>query len=232
MAKYTLKQALAELKKKGKPTKKNLEGMARFGINTKKIFCTRIPEVRKLAKKIGNDHNLALKLWKTEYNESRILAGLIADPEKVTPKLMDSWTKDMNSWEVCDLVCSNLFDRTKLYDKKIFQYAKSKHEFVKRAAFVLMATSAVHDKKATDAKFKRYLPLIIKHAIDGRNFVKKAVNWALRQIGKRNKALHEAAIKTGEQILKSYPDNKAARWVANGALRELKDDKIKSRIKS
>jgi 3-methyladenine DNA glycosylase AlkD len=226
-----VKQALKELKSKGNPTKKNLEGMARFGINVDKVFCTSIPEVRKLAKKIGKDHKLALELWKTGYSEARILAGSIDDPELVTEKQMEEWVNDFNCWTVCVLVCSNLFDKTKFCEKKIIEWSKSKKEFVKRAGFVLMASSAVHDKKSDDKKFLNYFAIIKRESTDERNFVRKAVNWALRGIGKRNIALNSAAIKCAEDILKTYPQSKSARWIANDALRELKDKRDKKLIK-
>ncbi|MFC1697408.1 DNA alkylation repair protein [Nanoarchaeota archaeon] len=218
-----VKQIMKELKKNSKCTKKNLEGMARFGINVDKVLCVPIPFVKKLAKKIGKDHKLALELWKTEYTETRMLAAFIDDPLKVTEKQMDKWAKDFNCWTICDQTCSYLFDRTSFYIKKIFEYVKSKKEFVKRAGFVMMATSAVHDKKANDKQFLRYLPTIVKYADDERNFVKKGINWALRNIGKRNLTLNKAAIKAGEDILKKHSDSKAARWIARDAIRELKE---------
>ncbi|MCX6759734.1 MAG: DNA alkylation repair protein, partial [Candidatus Nealsonbacteria bacterium] len=164
---------------------KNLEGMARFGIRPKtKVLCISMPNLRKLAKKIGKDHNLAIKLWDLKIHDARILAGLIDEPDKVTEAQMDKWVNDFDSWDICDSVCGNLFDKTKFAYKKIGQWAKREEEYVKRTPFTLLAWLSVHDKDAKDEKFIKYFPIIKKAATDDRNFVKKAVNWAIRQIGK------------------------------------------------
>ena len=196
------------------------EGMQRFGIDTTHALGVSIPALRSLAKAIKKDHILALALWGTEYHEARILASMIDDPTQVTVRQIDAWVKDFNSWDLCDQVCGNLFDRTAFAVEKAMAFSKRKEEFVKRAGFVLMAEYAVHNKKAEDKVFLAFLPLIEKEAYDDRNFVKKAVNWALRQIGKRNARLREAAISTAERIL--LQDSNAARWIARDALRELK----------
>jgi 3-methyladenine DNA glycosylase AlkD len=196
-------------------------GMLRFGINNEKALGVRIPEVRKLAKVIKTEHELALQLWDTRIHEARILATLVADPKLVTTQLMDSWTKDFSTWDVCDQACGNLFDRTPYAVEKALEYSKHKEEFVKRAGFVLMAELAVHDKKAADKVFIQFFPIIEREAWDNRNFVKKAVNWALRQIGKRNKTLLPLAIKCAERVL--MQDSKSAKWIASDALRELTD---------
>jgi 3-methyladenine DNA glycosylase AlkD len=194
-------------------------GMLRFGIDNAKALGVKIPEVRKLAKIIKKDHELALQLWETGIHEARILASLIADPKLVTPALIDSWTKDFTSWDICDQACGNLFDRTPYAIDKALEFSKHEEEFVKRAGFVLMAELAVHDKKANDKVFTQFFPVIEREAWDNRNFVKKAVNWALRQIGKRNDTLSPLAIQCAERIL--LQDNKAAKWIAGDALREL-----------
>ncbi|MES2807090.1 MAG: DNA alkylation repair protein [Bacteroidota bacterium] len=196
-------------------------GMLRFGIANEKALGVRIPEVRKLAKLIKKDHALSQKLWETEIHEARILASLIGDPKQVTPVQIDAWTKDFTSWDVCDQVCGNLFDRTPYAIEKALEFSKREEEFVKRAGFVLMAELAVHDKKAPDEVFTLFFPIIEREAWDGRNFVKKAVNWALRQIGKRNATLRPLAIECAERIL--LQDSKAAKWVAGDALRELSE---------
>ena len=170
-------------------------GMARFGINPKTTYGVSIPNLRKMAKQIGRDHLLALRLWNSGIHEARILASMIDPPEMVTEEQMDKWVKDFDSWGVCDQCCSNLFDKTKFAHKKAIQWSKRREEFVKRAGFVLMATLAVHDKEAGDKEFLKFLPIIKREATDDRNFVKKAVNWALRQIGKRNLSLNKVAIK-------------------------------------
>jgi 3-methyladenine DNA glycosylase AlkD len=199
---------------------KNVEGMARYGISSHKTLGVPMPELRKIAKETGRNHKLALALWKTAYHEARILASLIDDPREVKPSQMDRWAKDFDSWDVCDQCCSNLFDKTPFARDMIFKWNSSEKEYVKRAAFSLIAVIAVHDKKADDGLFIKFFPLIKKASTDERNFVKKSVNWALRQIGKRNKTLNGKAIKLAEEILKI--DNKTARWIASDALKELK----------
>jgi 3-methyladenine DNA glycosylase AlkD len=197
----------------------NLAGMQRFGIDTTHAFGIPIPVLRTLAKKIKRNHPLALELWQTGFHEARILASMIDDPALVTAAQIDTWTSDFNSWDVCDQVCGNLFDRTPFAIAKIKQFSKSKHTFVKRAAFTLMAAYATHDKKAPDSVFIDFFPIIEREAWDERNFVKKAVNWALRGTGKRNPALRKEAILCARRIL--LQDTKAARWIARDALREL-----------
>jgi 3-methyladenine DNA glycosylase AlkD len=200
--------------------RKYMEGAGGFGIKVHdKRLGVRIPELRKLAKEIGTDHKLSQELWKTGYDEARILAGFIGDPKQVTEKQMDSWVKDFNSWDVCDQVCCFLFDRTPHAWKKAVEWSRRDKEYEKRAGFVLMAGLAVHDKDAPDSKFIRFFPHIRRESADSRNFVKKAVNWALRQIGKRNPRLRKEALKVAKDIRKA--DNKAARWVASDAIREL-----------
>ena len=209
---------------------KNVEGMARFGINPANTLGISVPTLRAMAQEIGINHNLAQRLWDSGIHEARILATMIDDPEKVTVRQMDKWVKDFDSWDVCDQCCSNLFDKTKWATQKATQWAASREEFVKRAGFVLMATLAVHDKKAINAQFQRYLPIIKRESTDERNFVKKAVNWALRQIGKRNLALNRYAIETARQIERK--DSATARWIAKDALRELTSQSVRSRFKN
>ncbi len=207
----------------------NREGMARFGINVENAYGVSIYELRKIAKDIGLDHDLARALWDTGNHEARILAGMIDDPALVTEEQMERWVQDFNSWDLCDQVCSNLFDRTKYAYKKAFAWTNREEEFVKRAGFVLMAALSVHDKNASDSRFEKFLPIIKKHAIDERNFVRKAVNWVLRQIGKRNVVLHRKAIDTALDI-EQY-NSKTARWIAKDALRELRSEKVKKKLK-
>lgn len=173
-------EILSKLKSLGDP--KAVEGMAKFGINTKQAYGVSIPNIRALAKKIGRDHNLAQKLWSSGIHEARILAGIVDDPKLVTEEQMDAWVKSFDSWDVCDQCCSNLFNKTKFAHQKAAQWSKRREEFVRRAGFTLMAALAVHDKNARDEDFIAFLPLIKNASTDGRNFVKKAVNWALRQI--------------------------------------------------
>jgi len=219
-------QILKKLKSLANP--KNVEGMAKFGINPKKTLGINIPVLRKMAKEIGKNHKLALQLWDSGIHEARILAGLIDETEKVTEKQMEKWVLDFDSWDVCDQVCSSLFDKTDFVWQKIEELTKRKEEFVKRTGFTLMACLAVHDKKAQDKDFIKLLPIVKKEATDERNFVKKAVNWALRQIGKRNKNLNREAIKMAQEILKIK--NKTAKWIAADAIRELTSHSIQKRL--
>ncbi|WP_343692657.1 DNA alkylation repair protein [Chitinophaga sp.] len=202
-------------------------GMKRFGIDNEKALGVKLPEIRSLAKIIKKDHHLALRLWNTHIHEARILASLVADPKQVTPQLIDSWAKDFTSWDVCDQTCGNLFDRTPYAIAKALELSHHKEEFIKRAGFVLMAGLAVHDKKADDKVFIQFFPVIEREACDQRNFVKKAVNWALRQIGKRNDTLLPLAIQCAERIL--LQDSKSARWIATDALRELTNRRPRKR---
>lgn len=204
-------------------------GMARFGINPKNTYGVSIPDLRRIAQETGKNHALAQELWNSGIHEARILAGMIAEPALMAEAQMEKWVRDFDSWDVCDQVCSNLFDKTGFAYQKAVEWSKRKEEFVKRAGFVLMACLAVHDKKAEDKKFERFLPIIKNGASDDRNFVKKAVNWALRQIGKRNLNLNKLAIKTARDIQKM--GSKSAKWVASDALRELADKKVQKRLK-
>lgn len=207
---------------------KNVAGMARFGIQPKaKVFGMPTPQKRKLAKEIRKEvpdpkqrHELALKLWRSKIHEARFVAALIDDPELVAGKQIDEWVKDFDSWDIVDDVCGALFDKTEIGYKKIPQWAKSNKEFVKRAAFSMIAKIAVHDKNLSDKDFEKYFALIKKASDDERNFVKKAVNWALRQIGKRNNKLKKRAIEVAQEIYKL--DSRSAKWIASSALNELK----------
>lgn len=213
-----LNVVLTQLKKQADPRK--AAGMARFGIDPKNALGISIPFLRGLAKKMGKDHLLAEKLWRTKIHEARLLAGFIDDHKLVTSKQMESWVKDFDSWDICDQVCSSLFDKTPYAYQKAKQWAKRKEEYVRRAGFVMMACLSVHDKKAPDEKFLPLFPLIEKYSIDKRNFVKKAVNWALRQIGKRrNSGLRKPAITLARKL--SASEFPSARWIGKDALREL-----------
>ncbi len=217
---------MSELRSQRNP--RNMEGMARFGISVKDALGIPIPTLRSIAKREGRDHDLALKLWSSGVHEARILATMVEDPEKVTSKQMDRWTNDFDSWDVCDQCCGNLFGDTKYAYDKVYEWSRSDKEFVKRAGYALICAITVHDKKAGDEKFTGFFPVIRKGATDERNFVRKAVNWALRQIGKRNARLNRMAIKEAEAIAKM--DSKIARWIAADALRELRSDGVQRRI--
>ena len=205
-----------------------VKGMARFGINPENTYGVPIPNLRDMAKEIGKDHALAQQLWASGIHEARLLASFIDQPETVTEAQMESWVKDFDSWDVCDQCCSNLFDKTKFAHGKAAEWSKREEEFVKRAGFVLMAALAVHDKKAADEDFLKFLPIVKRESTDGRNFVKKAINWALRQIGKRNPNLNKIAIKTAEEI--QQIDSKSARWIAADAIRELTGEAVQKKL--
>jgi 3-methyladenine DNA glycosylase AlkD len=221
-----LREIVAELEAHANPA--NVAGMARYGINSKHALGVSIPRLRAMAREIGRDHALASELWASGIHEARILAGLVDDPAKVTAAQFERWAKGFDSWDVCDGVCGNLFDKTPFAYGKAVEWSARSEEFVKRAGFVLMAALAVHDKRASDKLFKTFLPLIEREAADERNFVKKAVNWALRQIGKRNRALNGDAIAAAKRIRKI--DSKSARWIASDALRELESDAVRKRL--
>jgi 3-methyladenine DNA glycosylase AlkD len=175
----------------------NLPGMRRFGINTGRALGVNMPKLRKLARELGRNHDLALSLWATEVHEARLLATMVAEPRRLTEAQMEAWAADFDSWNLCDGACGNLFSRTPLAWELAPAWGAREEEFVRRAGFVLMATLAVHQKTAPDAAFLAFFPLIERYAPDDRNFVKKAVNWALRQIGKKNPALREGSHRTG-----------------------------------
>ena len=208
---------------------KTLEGMSRYGIKTDKAFGVSIPKIRLLAKQIEKDHNLALELWESGFLETRFLASMIDDPKKLTNEQMENWVKDFDSWDICDQVCNNLFRKSPFAFGKAFEWSKRDEEFVKRAGYVLMAVLAVHDKTRADEDFFKFMPVIFNGSTDERIYVKKAVNWALRQIGKRNLILHKKAIEYALSIEKI--DSKSAKWIASDALRELQNPKILERIK-
>ena len=195
------------------------EKMVRFGINNEKALGVSLPKIRSLAKQIGKNQALSLQLWETAIHEARLLATIIGEYKQVQEAQIDRWTKDFSSWDICDQACGNLFVRTPYFRSKVFEYAQAEPEFVKRCGFVLIAEAAVHLKKEPDETFLPFFPLIEREAADPRNFVRKAVNWALRQMGKRSELLREHAIETAQNILSQ--EHKKAHWVARDALREL-----------
>ncbi|MBN1663388.1 MAG: DNA alkylation repair protein [Deltaproteobacteria bacterium] len=225
-ATFTCGQVIERLKILSNPA--NVAGMARYGISTEGALGVSMPVLRKLAREIGRKHDLAGDLWQSGVHEARILASLIDDPRQVTEEQMEKWVLDIYSWDVCDQLCSNLFSRTSLAYEKATAWTGRPETFVKRAGFVLMACLAVHDKKADDNIFAAFLPIMVREAADDRNFVKKAVNWALRQIGKRNVVLNRLSVETARQIRQS--DAKSARWIAGDAIRELTDEKVLIRL--
>lgn len=220
------RQIVSVLRKKGR--RKNIEGMARFGISTHNTLGVTVTDLRKIAKPFGKDHALAIELWNTGIHEARILATIVDDPDMVGEKQMESWIKNFDSWDVCDQACMNLFSRTRLAWEKAIEWSSRKEEFEKRAGFAMMAVLAVHDSRTGNEKFMNLLPIIAKNSNDERNYVKKAVNWALRQIGKRNAMLNREAIRTAGEIMEI--DSPAAKWIASDAIRELESSTIRERL--
>ncbi len=224
----TVDEALRKLRALARPDQ--VAGMARFGMTPDGRLGLAVPAMRRLARELGQDHRLALALWKTGSPDARMVASMIADPQKLTEAQMEAWVKDFNSWDVCDQVCQNLFERSPYAWKKVRAWARREEEYVRRAAFALIACLAWHDQAAADARFIQMLPVIKRAATDERNFVRKAVNWALRNIGKRNLALNQAAIAAAREI--QQIDARAARWIAADALRELTSPAVQRRLKA
>jgi 3-methyladenine DNA glycosylase AlkD len=222
------KEIIDILRKQENPA--NKAGMARYGIKTDKAFGVPIPFLRNLGRTYKGEHELAIELWETGYHEARILAGIIDKAKEVNEKQLEAWVKDFDSWDVCDQCCSNLFVHTPFAYYKAIGWSGREEEFIKRAGFVMMACIAVKLKKMKDEPFMPFLELIEKNAADERNMVKKAVNWALRQIGKRNLELNEKALKVIERLLKSK--DKTTLWIAKDAYRELTSDAVQKRIKN
>jgi 3-methyladenine DNA glycosylase AlkD len=224
---WNCRRCLVELRRLG--SRKNVAGMERFAIRARKVYGVSKPKMDALAKRIGKDHALALRLWNSGVREARILAGMIDEPGAVTAAQMDGWARDFDSWDVCDGTCCHLFAHTALAWQKAFAWSRKSDEFQKRAGFALMAYLAVHDKRAGDHEFSKLLPILRGAASDDRNFVRKAVNWALRQIGKRNLKLNRMAVREAQRIRKV--DSRAARWIAADALRELRSEAVRRRLR-
>lgn len=222
----SVEETLNKLKAKANPN--NVGGMARYGMTAERRLGVSVPDMRRIAKELGKDHELALELWKTEIPEARIVASMIGEPEKLTENQMEEWVEGIDSWDVCDQVCMNLFEKTPIAWKKILEWSEREEEFVKRAAFALAACIAWHMKEVEDVEFVKLLPVLKRGATDDRNFVKKAVSWALRNIGKRNLNLNRAAIKAAKEIRQT--NAKAARWIASVAIRELESEAVQKRL--
>lgn len=220
--------AIDWLRRKG--TKKNRDGMARYNVPSVRAFGVSMKDIQLLAKGLGRDHALAAALWETGWYEARMLTAYVDEPERVTAAQMDRWSRAFDNWAICDTLAFALWDRTPHAWAKVEQWAGKREEFIRRTAFALLWSLSVHDKEAADARFIRGLALIEKAAPDERNFVKKAVNMALRAIGKRNAALHAAAVKTATRLAESPDDT--ARWVGKHALRELTSAAVKKRVGS
>ncbi len=221
-------EILARLKSLADP--KAVEGMARFGITPEHAYGVSLPQLRKIAAEAGRSHHLARRLWAANIRETRILATMIDDPAMVTEEQMKAWVTDFDYWEICDQCCMNLFKKTRYAYQKCLEWSSREEEYVKRAGFVLMACLAVSDKKAGDAEFERFFPIIRGEAHDDRNSVRKAVSWALRQIGKRNLSLNQKAIEVAKEL--QGMGSRSARWIASDAIRELSGAKVQNRLQN
>ena len=206
-----------------------VEGMARYGMKGEQRLGVPVPAMRKIAKEAGRDHQLALDLWRTGIPEAMIVASMVDVPEEVTEQQTEEWVEDLGSWDVCDQVCMNLFEKVPFAWQKILEWSRREEEFVRRAAYALIACLAWHNKEAPAERFIQLFPVIKEGATDERNFVKKAVSWALRNIGKRNARLHRAAVQTAKEI--QQMDSKAARWIGSDAIRELTGETAQKRVR-
>jgi 3-methyladenine DNA glycosylase AlkD len=224
---WTAARAVRELRRHGQG--RNVQGMARFGIRAKRVYGVSKPKLDALARQIGKNHPLGLRLWATGIHDARLLGMLVCESEQVTGSQMERWVRDFDNWDVCDGTCCHLFVFAPPAWKKAFAWTTRKAEFAKRAGFALAAYLAVHDKEAPDAPFLKFLKAIERQSWDRRNFVRKAVNWALRNIGKRNLRLNREAIACALRIREN--GRGAARWIAGDALRELQSDAVQNRLK-
>ncbi len=223
---WDVTRILRELRRLGE--KRNMEGMARFGIVAKNVFGVSKPKLDRLARRIGRNHKLGLELWETGNHDARILAGMVAERKLITSRQMDQWVHEFDNWDICDGTCCHLFVFAKPAWPKAYSWSRRKKEFEKRAGFALAAFLACHDKNAPDVKFQEYLKMIEREAWDERNFVRKSVNWALRNIGKRNLTLNRAAMASAKRI--AAQNSRMARWIAADAMRELTSDAVQKRL--
>lgn len=223
---YSVEDVLSELNALGSP--ENVAGMRRFGISGEIMYGVSVQDLRRLAKKIGVNHELAIELWESKVHEARILASMLDDARLVTESQINQWLVDLDSWDLCDQLCSNLLVNVQVARERIEAWISSEPEFVRRAGFALIVAISVKDKKADDATFLHYLNIVENAAPDDRNFVKKAVSWAIRQIGKRNLFLNGHAIKTAERLRIS--GERSNRWIASDAIRELSSPTVQKRL--
>ena len=223
----TTQDIITELKSLSTPD--HLAKIAHFGIDNTKALGVKVPLLRQLAKKIGKNHELALELWSTDIHEARLLASMVEFPADIDENQFDVWVSEFDSWDICDQCCS-ILGQTSYSLRKIEEYSSRSEEFIKRTAFVLMCEQAIHHKNVENEQFYHFFEIIEREAWDDRNFVRKAVNWALRQIGKRNEILRIKALETCERLL--IQNSKSARWIANDAMRELKSKEVVTRLNS
>jgi 3-methyladenine DNA glycosylase AlkD len=223
-----VEQALAWLERRGSKRVRE-EMLTRYGITAPKSYGVPVGAIQQLGKQLGRDHELAAALWDTGWYEARMLAGFVDEPARVTAAQMDRWARDFDNWGICDTVCFHLFDRTAHAWKKVGPWSRRREEFVKRAAFALLAGLSLHDKRAGDGLFLETLPLIERAASDERNFVKKGVSWALRVMGRRNRTLNAATLETARRLAAS--EEPAARWIGRGAARELGSPAVQRKLR-
>ena len=222
-------EALAWLERRGSKRVRD-DMLSRYGITAPKAYGVPVGTIQQLGKRLGRDHELAAALWATEWYEARMLCAWVDQPERVSPAQMDRWARDFDNWGICDTICFHLFDRTPHAWKKLAPWSRRREEFVKRAAFALLAGLALHDKKAEDRKFLGTLPLIERAAEDDRNFVKKGVSWALRVMGRRNRSLNTACLETARRLADS--DQPAARWIGRQAAKELASPAVMRKLRA
>jgi 3-methyladenine DNA glycosylase AlkD len=222
-------EALAWLERRG--SKRVREDMlSRYGITAPKAYGVPVGTIQQLGKQLGRDHDLAVALWATGWYEARMLCAWVDQPERVTPAQMDRWARDFDNWGICDTICVHLFDRTPHAWKKLAPWSRRREEFVKRAAFALLAGLSLHDKKAEDQSFLGTLPLIERAAEDDRNFVKKGVSWALRVMGRRNRRLNSACLETARRLVDA--DQPAAQWIGRQAVKELASPLVRRKLRA
>jgi 3-methyladenine DNA glycosylase AlkD len=222
-----VKETLIWLERRG--SQRNRDGMARYGIVAPKAFGVSVGDLRKLGKQLGKSHELAVGLWKTGWYEARMLVPFVGEPKRVTPAQMDRWARDFDNWAICDALCFHLFDRSPHAYRKVSAWSTRREEFVRRAAFALAASLALHDRQAPDKAFEQMLPLIERAATDERNFVKKGVSWALRGIGMRSAALHRKSLALARRLAASK--DPSARWVGRDAIRDLSRPMVVKRVR-
>ena len=227
MTSGAVREALAWLERRGSQRTRE-EMLSRYGITAPKAYGVPVGAIQQLGKQLGRDHDLAGALWETGWYEARMLAAFVDQPARVTPAQMDRWVRDFDNWGICDTVCFHLFDRTAHAWKKVGPWSRRREEFVKRAAFALLAGLVLHDKRAGDESFLATLPLIERAATDDRNFVKKGVSWALRVMGRRNRALNAACLATARRLADS--DQPAARWIGRQAVKELESPLVRRKL--
>ena len=224
----TVPEVIAWLKKTGSP--KAAAGLSRYGLPTTNAYGVSVAELRRYARTVGTDHELAMALWKSGSLDARILASFLADPEQLTLAQMRAWCRDFDNWGTTDTACFALFDRSPLAWKVVTPWVRQRGEFQKRAGFVMMACLAAHDKTARDSAFLKFFPMIERGASDDRNFVKKGVSWALRHIGHRNAALHAMAVKTATKLSRS--EHPTERWIGKDALRDITRPLVLTKVRA